>query len=307
MRLARRKKSRKRGFSFGGKPTYIIVAAVFFVFLLVYVISSQNNPFPLSSNQPSGDQESPPKAAIVDQLSFFLESRNRTFVETSITILETAGFTVDYYNGTDVSVESYKSILSHGYDLIVFRVHSALEYSGNETTGNVDLFTSEIYNETKVEGDYLWDTYYDRVVKVYFTSEGPSYFGISPKFVENNGRFDNATIVMMGCDGLTYNTMAEAFIKKGAKVYIGWDGTITSDHTDRATTHLLRALVIEKQTVANAVADTMNQVGPDPSFGWQLLHYPLRAENYVIPIYDTNLSMRDARKEHALIFRDPKT
>lgn len=280
----RRKKVRKRGRTFRRKLTYGIIVAVFFSFLLIYIVSSHYNFFTPSSNQPPGSQESPPKAAIVDQLSFFPDSENRTFVETSTTTLKTAGFTVDYYNGTDVTVECYRNIFSHGYALIVLRVHSALEYSENETTGNVDLFTSELYNETKAIEDYYGDVLDDRVVKAYFTSGGPSYFGISPKFVEHSGQFDNATIVMMGCDGLTYNTMAEAFIKKGAKVYIGWDGPVTSAHSDKATVHLLRTLVTEKQTVTNAITETMNQVGLDPSFGCKLSFYPLEAKNHVIPI-----------------------
>lgn len=283
MRPAGRKKGRKRGFPFGGRLLYVIIAAVLLC-LLVYIVLFHYNGSP---NNPSDGQGSTPKAAIVDQLSFFPDSRNQTFVSASRTILETAGFEVDYYNGTDITVESYRGILSHNYALIVFRVHSALEYSGNETTGDVDLFTSELYNETKVSegGDYFWDAYFEYVVKVYFTFEGPSYFGISPGFVQHSGKFDDATIIMMGCDGLTYDTMAEAFIAKGAEVYVGWNGSVTSDHTDKATVHLLRALLIEKRTVKNAIAETMDEVGPDPSFeDSKLLYYPVGAENYVIPL-----------------------
>jgi len=283
MRPTGRKKGRKRGFPFGGKLVYVTIAAVFLLFLFVYIVLFHYN----APNQPSNSEESPPKAAIVDQLSFFPVSTNQTFVETAIAILETAGFKVDYYNGTEITVESYRGIISHNYALIVFRVHSALEYSGNETTGNVDLFTSELYNETKVSegGEYYWDAYFEHVVKVYFTFEGPSYFGISPGFVQHSGRFDDATIMMMGCSGLTYDTLAKAFIARGAEVYIGWNGPVTLPHTDKATIHLLRALLIEKETVKNAVTETMDQVGPDPSFeDCELLYYPVEAENYVIPI-----------------------
>ncbi len=91
----------------------------------------------------------------------------------------------------------------------------------------------------------------------------------------------------MGCDGLKYNTMAEAFRRKGAKVWIGWDGLVSTPHTDHATTRLLQHLAVEN-TVNDAVGNTMNEVGPeeryfqDQGYNSTLKYYPIAAGGYKI-------------------------
>lgn len=53
-------------------------------------------------------------------------------------------------------------------------------------------------------------------------------------------------ITMMGCEGLKTKSMAEAFIQKGAKAYIGWDDYVISQYVDEATIKLLEYMVLEK-------------------------------------------------------------
>lgn len=66
----------------------------------------------------AGDESSgPKKAAIVDQLS--LTQPNPAFAETATGILEDAGYLVDYYPGEAVTVEFYRDLPTHGYDLIL--------------------------------------------------------------------------------------------------------------------------------------------------------------------------------------------
>lgn len=68
----------------------------------------------------------------------------------------------------------------------------------------------------------------------------------SEKVSTRNRRFKNTVIIAMGCDGLKYTSMAEAFVQKGAKAYISWTGDVSPSHTDQATTHLLQQLITEK-------------------------------------------------------------
>ena len=118
-----------------------------------------------------------------------------------------------------------------------------------------------------------------RVVYVRLPDSDSVYFGITPKFVTDSmeGRFNDTVIIAMGCDGLRYTTMAQAFVEKGAKTYISWNGSVSIDHTDDATISLLRHLITENQTVKEAVSQTMNEVGPDPTDKSILLFYPDRA------------------------------
>jgi len=77
----------------------------------------------------------------------------------------------------------------------------------------------------------------------------------------------------MGCDGLKSDTMAEAFVQKGAAAVVAWDGLVSSDHTDAATERVLELLLIDGLTVEEAVTQTMSELGPDPSYGSALRVY----------------------------------
>jgi hypothetical protein len=92
-----------------------------------------------------------------------------------------------------------------------------------------------------------------------------------------NGKFQNTVIIMMGCQGLENTLMAQAFIQKGAKVYISWNQWVTATHTDTATTHLLQHLITEKQTIKQAIENTIKEIGPDPAYNSLLTYYPLEA------------------------------
>ena len=229
-------------------------------------------------NQPSASQTfnstSKTRAAIVDHLS--LTRPNQTFIETATNILKQAGYTVDYYPGDEVTVNFYGSLPTHGYGLIIFRVHSsARQMQGEEIVkSDVSLFTSELYSTSK----YIQQQLDGQVVSVkYLHGEETLYFGIRPGFIMSNGNFHNTTIIMMGCDGLMTTSMAETFTEKGAKAYIGWDDSILGTRNDPAITHLLQHLITEKQTINNATANTMTEFPPTPTDYSMLRYYPLKA------------------------------
>jgi len=59
----------------------------------------------------SSEQPGPPRAAIVDQLS--LTSPNQAFVQEATSMLEGAGYAVDYYPGEQVTIEFYQDLPRH--------------------------------------------------------------------------------------------------------------------------------------------------------------------------------------------------
>ena len=255
---------KKRLVYIGTAITVTILAAIIAVSSLLIACMHQTN-----------DQPSQPKAAVVDHLS--LSRPNQTFVETVTHILITAGYAVDYYPGEEVTVEFYGNLPICGYSLIILRVHSA------RGDISLSLFTSEPYSTKK----YVYKQLDEQITAVGFTpyTEGdPLFFGIGPRFVKlsMNGRFQNTVIIMMGCFGLTYFEMAESFIQKGAKVYIGWRGDILGTRNDPAIACLLQHLILEKQTIKEAVADTMKKFEPSPLDN-SVLHYdPLEAGAYTL-------------------------
>jgi len=261
-----------------------IATAIFLTFILLIVVFSSyftynflNQP----QNQTTNPASSQLKAAIVDQLS--LTFPNQTFIETATNTLKQAGYTVDYYAGEEVTVEFYRNLPTHGYSIIILRVHSsAAELQGKEFVETpVGIFTSESYSQTK----YVYEQLTDQLVTASYTMpQPPYYFAIVPKFVTSSikGTLQNTIIIMMGCEGLNNTKMAEAFIQKGAKAYIGWKGSVSASHTDIATTRLLQHLIIEKQTINQAIENTMKEAGPDPSYKSVLLYYPSKVGEQTI-------------------------
>jgi hypothetical protein len=256
-----------------GKQRFAVAAMITILVVMISISSLIINSI---RNQPSTTQPtslgSQPRAAIVDQLSLTLP--NQTFVNSVTDILEAAGYTVDYYSGEKVTVDFYRNLPTHGYSLIILRVHS--------TTGgypSLCLFTCEHYSQS----NYVSEQLSDEIVAVAYSPEEAQkreiYVGISYHFVEScmQGAFSNAAIIMMGCEGLSNTYMAKAFIQKGAEVYMGWNTLVSASHTDTATDHLLQHFLLQKETVKQSLLDTLKEVGLDPTIQSLLLYYPSEA------------------------------
>jgi len=208
--------------------------------------------------------------------------------------LKEAGFTVDYYKGEEVTVEFYRNLPTHGYSLIVLRVHSAL----NAERRMLNIFTSEFYSKRR----YIYEQLNDRVTAAaplpYPAKKGdPVYFAITHKFVQSSmkGKFNHTLIIMMGCSGLKYD-IAQAFLKKGAVAYIAWTQYVTAPQTDKATINVVRHLFSEKQTIEEAVTQSMKEMGQAPGYKSSLLFLPVDAGSYAVEDVDGKIKVT-ARKD----------
>ncbi len=199
------------------------------------------------------------RAAIVDQES--LTFPNQTFIQAATSILLQAGYSVDYYSGEKVTVDFYRNLPNHGYNLIILRVHS---------TCGPAFFTSEPYRTTSYNILQL----YSIIGSVSYYSGGPIYFSIPPAFITSYmGSFNNSTVIAMGCFSMESNDMAETFIEKGANAYVGWSGSVSASHTDSATISLLKHFLMDNRTLTEAVDQTMQDVGADPAYKSVLLSF----------------------------------
>jgi hypothetical protein len=237
----------------------------------------------------AGSAEHPPlRAAIVDQLSS--RNPNPSFVEAATATLEGAGYTVDYYPGDEATVELYRDLPTHDYDLVILRAHSAIPKKDLTLPTDVDpaviervmgkigddvlLFTSEPYDGTA----YLEDQKALRLFPVVYGGDPMSatWFAVASGFVESDmrGKFDRTTVILMGCSSLASEKTAAAFVDRGAGAVIGWSDTVSPEHTDAATERLLQLLLKDHLPPAEAVEKTMAEVGPDPSFDAVMRSYP---------------------------------
>jgi hypothetical protein len=115
------------------------------------------------------------------------------------------------------------------------------------------------------------------VVSYFSDPDQKQYFGITPDFITDSmrGGFAGATVIMMGCNGLSTASTADAFLAKGAAEVIGWDEAVSAGHTDEATLSLLRHMLDGGLAPDAAVAATMDEVGPDLAYNSTLrTHQP---------------------------------
>jgi len=278
----------KRSRKLSRKQLYGIAVAALIAVSLMAVYSFYNQP------------NSEFKATIIDQLSSMEGFINATFVKAANNTLNTAGYPVIYHKGSDVTVDFYRSLPKNGYKILIFRVHSALRLDNNKLIAPLDFFTSERYSNTT----HVADQIANRLDIVMYNSSGNKYFGIRPSFVTDAmwGDFQNATVILMGCNGLDgqlrSQSMLQALVGMGAKVVIGWNATVSEPHTDNATERLLYHLLVENKTVSVAVNETNNEIGPETltengaKVVNELLYYPSKASpfyttadvgNYTIP------------------------
>jgi len=253
--------------------------SAYFVYLILYPSSDEDDALPQPTLQFKPlEPNSELKAVIVDQLS--LTAPNEVFMQTVASILTKANYTMDYYSGEKVTVNFYRCLPKGKYKLIILRVHSAPLVKDGKEVSMVNLFTSEPYSTSK----YVSEQINDELVTAMYYEGSPKYFAITPSFIKNRmeGTFNNAIIIMMGCDGLKYKSTAQAFIEKGAKAYISWNGPVSSSRTDTATINLLQNLITEKLTIKESISRTLKEVGYDPIYFSQLTYYPLEAGNYTI-------------------------
>jgi len=248
------------------KRPYRILGAGLLCFLAYLFLPVIDQSFKAYASQASGA-----KAAIVDHLS--ISWPRPAFVKECKAILEGAGFAVDYYEGEQVTVEFYRMLPTYGYKLIILRVHSAYihEYL------SLAMFTSEPYSKQR----YVYEQLRNRVASGHiepYRKGDPRYLVITDKFVRFSmkGAFKDAMVIMMGCTGIK-KCAATAFLQKGARAYVGWDGPVSVGQTDRATIRFLKHLLVERQTIARAVGQAMAEVGREPDYKSTLLFWPIEA------------------------------
>jgi flagellar basal body-associated protein FliL len=259
MQLENESSNAKKDAGGSHKASYIIILLVILIvaFFAIYFLYPRD--------QSSSNGHAIPKAVLVDHLSF-LDQENETFTQNALSILTEAGFSVTYYEGQNVTVDFYRTLSEHGYNLIILRVHS----SAIKNTTWIGLFTSEVCPNLG-SPKYLEELESNKLALArHFSDNKTWYYAITPLFVSSSmkGNFENAAIIMMGCDGMKYNSMAKAFCDKGAKVYVSWTGAIPISHTDHATIVLLQQLLRQNRTIEDAVKDI------SPWEGSKLEYYP---------------------------------
>jgi hypothetical protein len=168
------------------------------------------------------------------------------------------------------------------YGTIVFDCHGTVLDDGNVTLATHDLVTRvnlktntrQIqFGPTRTDLSLFTRSWWEAKEGDVITYED-TYYGIGPRFIRKlSGRFKNSIIFAGGCKTMDNETLANAFIGKGAGAYFGFRDTIpTSWCRDmfgkKNNPGLFNGLIEEKQTTGEAYAAI-----PDETSGHQGKHY----------------------------------
>lgn len=130
----------------------------------------------------------------------------------------------------DVTVQFFKE-LEGDYFLIILRLHST--HQSNSTW----IFTNEVYKPNK----YILEQLAGEVHSARTSYGSETYFVISNYYIEHylTDSITADSVILMGCNGLEKEDMANAWIKAGSKTYLGWTGDIGLSETDYYTQKIL--------------------------------------------------------------------
>jgi hypothetical protein len=213
-------------------------------------------------NPPQEAQRPQPTALIYDPLVDNPASTG--FTEACSGLLVKAGFRVEIVSGGSTTVESIRN--PRQATLIIYRVHSSVFNNG------VWFFTGEPYSNSAYVLEQLANE-----VHIGRTSQDANYtFAVGARFVQRymKYRLRGAIVVLMGCDGLAEQDLAEAFIGAGAAAYVSWDGPVTLPHTDAATLSFVEGLAGLGMSIEDAIHYAEERVGPEVPYNSPMVFYP---------------------------------
>jgi len=216
-------------------------------------------------------------AAIIDQLHEILP--NESFQKLAKKYLEHAGYNVDIFTTEDITIDFYKKLPSMDYKFIIFRIHSLADMESENPTY---LFTGEKYDINKYIPEQIsghvakgFPATEEGVYEEYDESEITAdmmYFLVSSKLFEEMavGQFPKSLIIIGGCDSMKNFDLAKTFLERGAAGVLGWDRSVTAYENDRVILAILKAVLLEKTTIGDAMQSANEQFGPEMEYSSQL-------------------------------------
>jgi hypothetical protein len=213
------------------------------------------------------------RAAIIDQL--YLREPNPIFITEATNLLKSIGFEVDIWQGNQITVDFYRRLPSMGYRFILMRIHSGtlVEIKNGQVTEmpNTYLFTAENYTSSR----YVADQLTNKVSYAVMEENSPNVFAVNSEFIRDaKGTFNHTVVLAMGCESSRHTDLEQAFIIKGASVYIGWSDIVTLAHVDKVTLDLLKKFCTSGMSISQGISVTMASLGHDPYYNSYLKFFP---------------------------------
>jgi hypothetical protein len=205
------------------------------------------------------------RVALIDELA--TNEPNQGFVDSINASSKATGYGFDYYPPSSATLDLFRTLPSRGYSVIIFRNHGPAVGVSDEPA----IATSQPYNDYS----WIWDQLNDRLAVMQIG--GHQYFAITPKYISDLmcGEFSNTIVMAMFCNSANFFVpILHSFVEKGARVFIGWNSTVSVSYDDLTFGRLV-PLILQGEPVPNAVQTITRELGPDPIYGGTLSYYPL--------------------------------
>lgn len=128
-------------------------------------------------------------------------------------------FNLTYLRNKSCDTKSLQNITKYG--IVIFDTHGA--------GGDLILTREEVGLFADLIGDYVYNLFSSNYKLVTMTSG--TYYAITSKFIKNkiNGTFPNSVIFNGSCESSQTDLLANAFIGRGAKTYLGFTNIVMTD------------------------------------------------------------------------------
>ena len=207
----------------------------------------------------------PFKVALIDEVA--ATNPDPYLVSNVTSALTRVGYSVDYYGPKNVTINLFRTLPSRDYGIVILRDHSTA------VTGDViALVTSEPFDA----GKYVNEQLTGQMIHVTVGLNNTDYFGITPTFVRESmqGTFPNTVLVVLGCAGLANSEMAQAFVARGAQVYISWNQIVLANQSDGGIILLVQSMT-SGHSVDEAVTWATANAPSSSLYSNRLEYYPL--------------------------------
>lgn len=167
-------------------------------------------------------------------------------------LIDESQFQGDYIIDKNVTISNLKKI-EKDYSIIVFRVHSAIYLGGTW------IITRESYKEENLVVEQMLN----EVQRAKVDYDEDYYFAVGDEFFRHYLRNQqNSIIIVMGCRSFYFTDLANVFKEKGASYYIGWDGQVTLEYTDKSILHLLEIMLDDPSFMNDKIMSEVNKIKP---------------------------------------------
>lgn len=247
-----------RGLGKKASTSYLMIMVLVLVGSFLLLIRSPPFYSPVERTRPL-------KVALIDEVA--VTNPDPYLVSNVTRTLAKVGYTLDYYGPSEITVDFFKTLPSLGYGIIILRDHSTA-LSGDA----IALVTAESFDP----GKHVEEQLAGALVQAHIGSIDTNYFAFTPTFVRESmqGTFSNTLLVVMGCAGLANSEMAQAFVARGAQVYVSWNQIVLTNQSDGGTILLLESLTTG-HTVDEAVTWATERSPPSLYYATQMGYYPL--------------------------------